>query len=56
MPVVIVIAGVLVAVATDPPKPFAVTTEVEVTVPTPADPFAAAVIRPSAPTVMLVLV
>ena len=38
MLVEIVIAGVVVSVATVPPKPFADTTEVLVTVPLPADP------------------
>ena len=54
--VVSVMAGVVVALATVPAKPLAVTTEAIVTVPVPAEPLAAAVSRPSAPTVRFVFV
>ena len=48
-PSVSVIAGVLVEVATVPETPLASMTDTEVTVPEPAEPLDAAVIRPSAP-------
>jgi hypothetical protein len=53
-----VIAGVVVGVATEPPKPLALLTDTLVTVPEPPPPvpFAAAVTRPLASTVMFAFV
>ncbi len=50
--VVIVMAGVVVAVATVPANPLAEVTDTLVTVPALTEPFAAAVMRPLASTVM----
>lgn len=59
IPVIVVesvIAGVVLAVATVPASPFALTTDTVVTVPELAVPFAAAVIKPLAFTVILAFV